>query len=730
MAQRESPTQFELEAGAQVPHTPYWLVQSIGKGYFGEVWKAVHPTRGELYALKFCKRREALPSFRNEVRHLDRIKKAGTFEGFVVLKEIFDEETRELPFVAYEYIEGVDFGKLLEKRFAESGRFTPFEAAEVIYELASIMARIHTLKDPIVHRDLKPSNILLLNDRPPWRFKIADFGLGVLAVDEARAEELTLTDIGRWMPGAGTLLYMSYEQRYPEHVGDLGNPSDDVHALGVIWYELLTKGLHQTCLPWTCAIGEKPRLKWPFWPPSLSPKTFPWKRLRKMLLKRGMTEPEADLLESCLKRRPHRPEHAGVLAAKIRELYPPLREEARKDAAELERQRRTGCDWLGCLYRVAKKQLDTWSQGANHSIPEAHWLKGLCFQHGIGMYADLDKARECFRWASIAEYPNARCDLALLDAEDQREQALELLKKAADQGHAEAAFRLAKLLSEGRAIDVLPFVPSGDPDAIAALVTWNGEDETGTDCWAGDQQLLARYILHLCDGGEAPELPIGVQYDEFERPPNVDIFVLGYSSCGVPPIRLLLDCPIGELLNLSPEVNHHLVEVFGRMSEEEMKVLPPRLKDILSLTEKEYSLKGGAECTFAAMRAMLAQLWCDPWLIAQQKTREFVEKAASLGCAKAQLWLAKVCDEQERPVEAEKWLRLVARRENWEGTWQGQLQLAKQLFAFFKTHEKTDGAKWCLDEAFSWCARAKTIADEVAWIRSGGDELLDRIWAS
>lgn len=302
---------FLLKEGDLVPGFPYRLVKKLGQGAFGQVWKARHETLREFYALKFCLHEQALITLRNEAKHLHRIQKEGPFEGFVALRQIYDSPDRQYPFVEYECIEGEDFEKLLERRFEEEGPFTPFEAAEVIYELASIMARVHALKNPIVHRDLKPSNIMVVHGQPPWQFRVADFGLGVLAITASRAEELSLSDEGRKLAVSGTVCYMSHEQRDPDHVG---HPSDDVHALGVMWYELLMGELY--------VFG---------WSPPSHCRHFDWAQLQEELLETGLKDKEAKLLVSCLKRNTHRPQNAQVLARELKQLHPELQKKTTKE---------------------------------------------------------------------------------------------------------------------------------------------------------------------------------------------------------------------------------------------------------------------------------------------------------------------------------------------------------------------------------------------------------------
>ena len=97
----------------------------------------------------------------------------------------------------------------------------------------------------MVHRDLKPSNILT------WRagndgaiqFKIADFGIGAVVSDQIIRVANQGTSTGALMTslvrGSYTPLYASSDQKR----GAEPDPRDDVHALGVIWYQILTGDL-------------------------------------------------------------------------------------------------------------------------------------------------------------------------------------------------------------------------------------------------------------------------------------------------------------------------------------------------------------------------------------------------------------------------------------------------------------------------------------------------------
>ena len=109
--------------------------------------------------------------------------------------------------------------------------------------LAEIVGFAHRLDPPIVHRDLKPANILVQKKDKGIVLKVADFGIGGVAVGKAVAESrgdstkaLLAATVAR---GSYTALYASPQQM----AGLPADPRDDVYALGVIWHQLLTGDL-------------------------------------------------------------------------------------------------------------------------------------------------------------------------------------------------------------------------------------------------------------------------------------------------------------------------------------------------------------------------------------------------------------------------------------------------------------------------------------------------------
>ena len=139
-------------------------------------------------------------------------------------------EEAGLPFLVLEYING---GSLHERLGGQP--IPPREAARLLLLVTRAMGRAHEMG--IIHRDLKPGNILLQQEsgtgtRPPLHQvtpKVTDFGLAKVPGHPAQTQSGVLL---------GTLAYMAPEQAAGQT--ELYSPATDVHALGVILYEMLT----------------------------------------------------------------------------------------------------------------------------------------------------------------------------------------------------------------------------------------------------------------------------------------------------------------------------------------------------------------------------------------------------------------------------------------------------------------------------------------------------------
>src|SRR5262245_36525487 len=284
------PTRLPLfRPGTRPLCMPDWeLVELLGMGGFGEVWKATNPNLPPA-ALKFCRNADAVPLLRNETSLLARVMREGKHPGIVQLLDTF--LGADPPFLKFELIEGGDLVGLIRQWHRSEPGPTVEQTVHAMLRLADIVSFAHRLNPPLVHRDLKPANILLQRGREgDPSFKITDFGIGGLAVRGKlaakppgdTAQSLMLASAAR---GAHTPLYASPQQIR----GEPADPPDDVHALGVIWYQMLTGDL-----------GVAPELD------------SGWQR---EFLNRGMRPAAVSLLTNCVSPEPaDRPLDAGVLA--------------------------------------------------------------------------------------------------------------------------------------------------------------------------------------------------------------------------------------------------------------------------------------------------------------------------------------------------------------------------------------------------------------------------------
>jgi eukaryotic-like serine/threonine-protein kinase len=201
------------------PHIGRYRVRrELGRGAMGMVYQAEDPDIGRAVAIKLVRadllqgrdREEFLNRFRHEARAAGRC----THPNIVALYDLAQHEGN--PFLAMEYVNGVDLAQVLKKR----GRFTPAEAVATITQVLNALAAAHAAG--IVHRDVKPANILL---QPNGHVKVTDFGISHLSTSELTQQGAVL----------GTLTYMSPEQCNGEDV-DLRS---DLFSVGTVLYELL-----------------------------------------------------------------------------------------------------------------------------------------------------------------------------------------------------------------------------------------------------------------------------------------------------------------------------------------------------------------------------------------------------------------------------------------------------------------------------------------------------------
>ncbi len=215
-----------------LPEIPgYQILDILGKGGMGVVYKARQPAVGRNVALKVIQsgalaRPAEIARFQTEVQLLGRLNHPG-------IVQVYDWGKFGSPsqaFFAMELCPGGGLDKQIDKRRVRRQPFHPREAANIVKALAKAVGKAHAAN--IVHRDLKPANVLLDAD---GEVKVTDFGL---AKDMGDPEGMTLTN-----EILGTPSYMSPEQiPSPSHKVAVSSATD-VFAMGVILYELMTDRL-------------------------------------------------------------------------------------------------------------------------------------------------------------------------------------------------------------------------------------------------------------------------------------------------------------------------------------------------------------------------------------------------------------------------------------------------------------------------------------------------------
>lgn len=270
----------------------YELEQLLGVGGFGEVWKARNPQLRSAppVALKFCLDTQAARVLRNEAAILDRVMNHCDHSGIVRLQHTY--LSAETPCLQYEFVEGGDLSGLIQEWHRANTGFSVEDATTVVHRLAEIVGAAHRSNPPIVHRDLKPANILVqYSSDQELRLKVADFGIGGAATSRAIRETVGVSQsrfLASAVQGAYTPLYASPQQMR----GESPDPRDDVFAIGVVWYQMLTGDL-------TC--GRPGGSRW-----------------RMKLAERGVPPELSDLLETCFEDNPNdRPGDAAELAERL-----------------------------------------------------------------------------------------------------------------------------------------------------------------------------------------------------------------------------------------------------------------------------------------------------------------------------------------------------------------------------------------------------------------------------
>jgi serine/threonine-protein kinase len=214
--------EYIMQYKSQSLISSYELIEVIGKGGMGLVYRARHIHTEQLRAIKILKfapitiTEQDLERFRVEARLASQVKNRHVVE--VVDAGFMDNG---VPWIAMEYLEGVDLAAYVQKR----GPLAVAELRQIVAELSEALAAAHRLN--IIHRDLRPQNVFLVQGagRAERQVKVLDFGLSKMMGERP----------GQFTANLGTPLWMA-----PEQMDSMqAVPANDVWALGLLAFFML-----------------------------------------------------------------------------------------------------------------------------------------------------------------------------------------------------------------------------------------------------------------------------------------------------------------------------------------------------------------------------------------------------------------------------------------------------------------------------------------------------------
>jgi len=211
----------EAVSGERVLAGRYQLLEKLGAGSMGTVYKAQDLKLGRIVAVKVLPERsmpdpEAVARFQREARALAKLSHPAIVQAYD------EDQDAGRHFLVMEFVAGRNLATVLQ----DKGSLPPTRAADVAHQVALGLAHAH--ERGLVHRDLKPGNILL---SPDGAVKILDLGLARFLQDQIGDATLTLEG-----SGIGTPDYMAPEQFTSARRVD---PRADIYSLGCTLFHLI-----------------------------------------------------------------------------------------------------------------------------------------------------------------------------------------------------------------------------------------------------------------------------------------------------------------------------------------------------------------------------------------------------------------------------------------------------------------------------------------------------------
>jgi serine/threonine protein kinase len=199
----------------------YRLLYRIAAGTFGRVYRADHPSNGEVVAIKVLRRKWS--GDQHKIELFEREGKVGmslNHPNIVQILNVGKDASTSQYYIVMEFVEGGNLRDIL----GSQKKLGADESLRILEECASGLAYAYTRG--LTHRDIKPSNILISTQRTA---KLVDFGLAEITGSAIKEEDDTHVD--------RTVDYAGLERATGTKVGD---SRSDIYFLGCVFYEMVT----------------------------------------------------------------------------------------------------------------------------------------------------------------------------------------------------------------------------------------------------------------------------------------------------------------------------------------------------------------------------------------------------------------------------------------------------------------------------------------------------------